>query len=56
LELELVVLRTSDDDRPPPISALNMVGNESEECPDRTGHHVEVEECEGWREGMEIGM
>jgi hypothetical protein len=49
LELELVVLRASevDADRPPPIRALNMVGNDSEECPDGTGHHVERggEEC-----------
>ena len=48
--LELVVLRASevDADRPPPIRALNMVGNDSEECPDGTGHHVErafVKEC-----------
>jgi hypothetical protein len=48
LELELVVLRASEDaDRPPPIRALNMVGNDSEECPDGTDHHVERvgEEC-----------
>ena len=49
LELELVVLRASevDADRPPPMRALNMVGNDSEECPDGTGHHVEGggEEC-----------
>jgi len=35
------------------MRALNMVGNESEECPDRTGHHVEgrnVREKGGYRD------
>lgn len=39
-ELELTVLRASEDDRPPPMRALNMVGKNSQGCPDGTDHHV----------------